>query len=329
MRQLGNSLQASKSVFIVAQSELSEIPERGVFIGKSLVYSIPVFIDTSQLVNPHIAVLGMTGSGKSYFLKNYIFREAFGEGTGVMIVDWNGEYDELVKGADGSVIGPSSDIDFPKMFKGLNSVSLSALQSDSEKRPAAKRILGLLADYMRGIEIDSKERRIVVLDEAWRLLDDGKILGQLFREGRKYGFGIVIASQMAKDISNEIMSNVACLLIFKLQNEDDFTVLLDSGIISEADRHQISRFGLGQCLIHTIHKGGQYGSMHMPIRKIDGFDTRFYRLHGGKMKINVTAAKFTEIAREVFGIGDIDASLINLSSFTSVSSFTCVTYTLF
>ena len=314
IKQLGNSEQAGKSVCIIVQSELSEIPEQGVFIGKSLVYNIPVFIDTDQLINPHIAVLGMTGSGKSYFLKNYIFRAAFGEGTGVFIVDWNGEYDELVSGADGTVIGPEggSDIDFQKMFRGLNSVSLSSLRTDADKRSTAKKVLCLLADYMRLTEIGSKEKRIVVLDEAWRLLDDGKILGQLFREGRKYGFSIVIASQMARDISNEIVSNVACLLLFKLQNTDDFTVLMDSGIISEQDRQRIFGFGLGQCIIHTIHKTGGHGSMHMPIRKIDGFDMRFYRLLGEKMKITVTGAKFAETAREVFGRGEIESDLTNL-----------------
>jgi hypothetical protein len=314
IKQLGNSVQAGKSVRIVAQSELSEIPEQGVFIGKSLVYNIPVFIDTDQLINPHIAVLGMTGSGKSYFLKNYLFRSAFGEGAGVFIVDWNGEYDELVRGADGRVVSPegSSHIDFPGMFSGLNSVSLASLQTDAEKRSAAKNVLGLLADFMRQTGIGTKERRVVVLDEAWRLLDDGKILGQLFREGRKYGFSVVIASQMAKDISNEIVSNVACLLIFKLQNTDDFTVLVDSGIISDRDRRRIFGFGLGQCLIHTIRKTGRQGSIHMPIRKIDGFEMRFYSLSGGKMKISVTGARFADTAREVFGNGEIESALANL-----------------
>ena len=52
-------------------------------------------------------------------------------------------------------------------------------------------------------------RLIIVLDEAWKIAkDDNSDAVMIVREGRKYNFGIIVASQNPTDISEAIFSNV-------------------------------------------------------------------------------------------------------------------------
>ncbi|MBI5035755.1 DUF87 domain-containing protein, partial [Candidatus Micrarchaeota archaeon] len=57
-----------------------------------------------QLANPHVAVVGVTGSGKSFFLKTFLTKANFAWGTKALILDWSGEYAQWVKQAGGKVI---------------------------------------------------------------------------------------------------------------------------------------------------------------------------------------------------------------------------------
>ena len=58
----------------------------------------------STLTNPHIAVVGITGSGKSFFVKTFLIRASYVWGTNAIIVDWAGEYKGWVKQSGGSVV---------------------------------------------------------------------------------------------------------------------------------------------------------------------------------------------------------------------------------
>jgi len=64
----------------------------------------------------------------------------------------------------------------------------------------------------------------IVLDEAHKLsIDEGSPVEKLLREGRKFGLGIMLASQEVEDFSKVAFSNTATKLIFR--NTDDNSVL--------------------------------------------------------------------------------------------------------
>ena len=79
-------------------------PSQGVYIGKTRFLRTPVFWDPNKLINPHIAVLGITGSGKSYTVKTFLTRASLIWNTNAIILDWVGEYNDWVKQAGGKVI---------------------------------------------------------------------------------------------------------------------------------------------------------------------------------------------------------------------------------
>ena len=48
-------------------------PGDGIYLGKPA-FSNPVFWDFRKLINPHISIVGITGSGKSYLVKSFLTR---------------------------------------------------------------------------------------------------------------------------------------------------------------------------------------------------------------------------------------------------------------
>jgi hypothetical protein len=52
-------------------------------------------------------------------------------------------------------------------------------------------------------------KALVVLDEAWKIASDERSDAiTIIREGRKYQFGLIVASQNPTDVNETIFSNV-------------------------------------------------------------------------------------------------------------------------
>src|SRR3954453_13233674 len=63
-------------------------------------------------------------------------------------------------------------------------------------------------------------RCFVVLDEAHKLsFDRGSPVEKLLREGRKYGLGLILASQHPEDFSPVAFGNTATKLVFQISDE--------------------------------------------------------------------------------------------------------------
>ena len=76
----------------------------GIYLGKTRFLGTPVFWDYKKLINPHIAIVGITGSGKSYLTKSFLTRASLLWDSNAIILDWVGEYNKWVKQAGGKVI---------------------------------------------------------------------------------------------------------------------------------------------------------------------------------------------------------------------------------
>jgi len=79
-------------------------PTNSVFVGYTKIFHVPFYWTYQKITNPHIAVVGITGSGKSYFVKTFLTRASYVWGTNAFIIDWAGEYKDWVRQAGGKVI---------------------------------------------------------------------------------------------------------------------------------------------------------------------------------------------------------------------------------
>lgn len=341
-------------------------PFQSIFIGTTKIFRVPFTWSYLNLTNPHISVVGITGAGKSFFVKTLLIRASYVWNTNAIIVDWAGEYKAWVKQTGGTVVSlakgdylnlldlsgmkpidrtkqimnsldiltdiaqypeqkriteeaieqaytnlgfelperapeekepptlkdvisllqeklqegtyeyPSelenaiyrlrqfaregedyfarkSTIDLGKISQsGLVDIDLSSLPDERFRGLAALFILQTLKERMRteGWSETKGLKAIVVLDEAWKVASDEKSDAiMIVREGRKYQFGLIVASQNPTDINEAIFSNVGTSFILRIKFEKFMNYLQGSLNFSNYIRSEISKFGVGQAAV--------------------------------------------------------------------------------
>ncbi len=371
---------------------LFEDPDNGIYVGRTRIFHVPFYWSYRNVTNPHIAIVGITGSGKSYFIKTFLTRASFVWNSNALIIDWAGEYRDWVKQTGGMIIslGKGSylnlldlggmkpydrikqimrtlelltDIgqypeqkrltemaiekvyiknkfkmdateqrdeigkhliaptlkdvvnvmeeqsklgtyEFPAELEnanyrlrqfikpgedffaqqstisldeittsGLVDLDLSGLPDETFRALGALSILQFLKEKMRisGWAKEKGLRLLIVLDEAWKIgKEDSSDAVMIVREGRKYNFGLIVASQNPTDISEAIFSNVGTTFILKVKFEKFLDYLQNTLNFSQFMRNEIAKFGVGQAAVNmAFHSAAQYPSTFL-LDKIEG-----------------------------------------------------------
>ncbi len=379
-------------------------PDDSIYIGKTKWLSVPVFWDYRKLINPHIAIVGITGSGKSYLVKTFITRSSLIWNTNAIILDWAGEYGKWVKQAGGTIIDLSKErlniLDLAGMSSGervkqiISSLDiLSNLQNfpnereeieaaleavyaktrtpklsdvlaflEKKKKPKAARMVrrltmqgtdffsgsstlqlsrlldsglvcidlhGLPSEEIRSLAgltilqfIKEKMRRedvqdekgirlLVVLDEAWKIAQDERSdVITIIREGRKYNFALIVASQNPNDMHKTIFSNVGTMFILRLVLHEFRKYVQSSLNYSNYIDGEISKFGVGDAAMHMIFSEKHAKSQTFLLQKIDGEAPLFiFRIKGGKMDIEIEREQFMRALYEL-GLNDDQMTIV-------------------
>ncbi len=288
---ISNSINVARLLDVFMGSEPApknnDIVE-GIYVGKTLAYNLPFFLNSSRLINPHISIVGMTGSGKSYLLKSMIMRLYISNNVNILIIDWSSEYSQLVKDLGGIVRSARGNADIPveHLPEGILSIDLSEIRDPSIAGCTARNALLEVSKSMSRSKLNEKVRWVIVIDEAWKLADYEKVLGRLFREGRKFGFSIIVATQLIKDVNNEILANAACCFVFRLMGSENFDALSSSGLLKHNDIETVKSLNRGTCMV-SLHTRKDI-EKNFAVR-IDGFSFKSYLLSysGVKMKVSL------------------------------------------
>ena len=365
------SNELAKRVFISKPPEppatyLLNDPTNAIFIGLTKIFRVPFTWTFANLTNPHMAIVGITGAGKSFLVKTFLIRASYIWNANAIIIDWAGEYKAWVKQSGGTVVSlgkgdylnimdllgikpldrvkqimnsfeiltdigdypeqrrltqeaieqayvnagfnlaeipdPSkepptlqnaiallseklqegtyqypaelenaiyrlrqfvregedyfakkSTIDLGKLSSsGLVDIDLSGLPDETFRALAALFILQSLKERMRieGWSASKGIKAIVVLDEAWKIAGDERSDAvTIVREGRKYQFALIVASQNPTDINENIFSNVGTNIILRVKFERFMDYLQGSLNFSDFIRGEISKFGVGQAAV--------------------------------------------------------------------------------
>jgi DNA helicase HerA-like ATPase len=368
-------------------------PLDSIYIGKTRSMNVPFCWTYENLTNPHIAVVGVTGSGKSYLVKTFLTRAAMIWKTNALIIDWASEYVDWVEHAGGKVIVLGEENSLNLMDLGGNSPInrvrqimrsfeiLSDLKArDDEKRvleealeeayaergfvgheknqdsiepPTLKDVERILLkkakraesvwikeyilntaklvgrftkkgmDYfarqsslkltdltksglvdivlknlpdedfrmMAGLSILQylKERMrdegwsptkglrlFVVLDEAWKIAKDERSDAiMIVREGRKYQFGLIVASQNPTDINEAIFSNVGTTFVMNLKFERYKEYVRRSLNYSDYIAEAIEKFGVGDAAVNLAFSTKTDFPRTFLLKKVDGEEPLF------------------------------------------------------
>ncbi len=131
-------------------------------------------------------------------------------------------------------------------------IDLSGLPDEKFRALAALFILQTMKEKMRGEGWSETKglKAIIVLDEAWKVASDEKSDAiTIVREGRKYQFGLIVASQNPTDINEAIFSNVGTTFIFRIKFEKFMNYLQGSLNFSDFIKGEIGKFGVGQAAV--------------------------------------------------------------------------------
>jgi hypothetical protein len=367
-------------------------PTNAIYIGRTKIFHVPFYWTFQKTTNPHICIVGITGSGKSYFVKTFLTRASYVWGTNAFIIDWAGEYKDWVKQTGGKVISlgkgsainlldtagmkpndrikqimrtldlltdisrypeqrrltelaiekayvtskfkldsklqvdglgrqlrpptlkdvqkiledmseagsyefpaelenaiyrirqftregedffaQQSTIDLEKLTKaGLVDLDLAGLPDETFRGLAALSMLQFIKEKMReeGWSPTKGLKLLVVLDEAWKIAkEENSDAVMIVREGRKYQFGLIVASQNPTDISEAIFSNVGTTFILRVKFERFLDYLQSTLNFSDYMRDEISKLGVGQAAVNMAFQTTADFSETFMLGKIDG-----------------------------------------------------------
>ncbi|MDE1846162.1 MAG: ATP-binding protein [Candidatus Micrarchaeota archaeon] len=262
-----------------------------VYIGQTAQFGTHFFLEFESVVNPHLFLFGMSGSGKSYLLKSIMARLLGITEHRLLIIDFTGEYLEFAQ-----LLSPSSKTfartDRPFEHK-LTYMNLS-LKTESEKILIATEHLNSLLDQMRARGVAGHAKLFVLLDEAWKLLLGSEIIEVLIREGRKYGVGIVMASQLLGDVKEAFLSNVATVFAFRIQDGKSLELLQSAYSLTPELVASIQNLEQGSCVAIRVYKRGRADAFL--IKRVAGVELsrEFSFVMSGKMRFEITEKKFGE-----------------------------------
>ena len=141
----------------------------------------------------------------------------------------------------------------------------------------------------------------MVLDEAWKIAkEENSDAVMIVREGRKYNFALIVASQNPTDISEAIFSNAGTTIIFRTKYEKYLNYLQNTLNFSDYIRDHIAKFGVGQCVVNQISAKATAFSETFIIDKVIGIEPVFEYLLEFKTLGGDYMAKTVSMDKEMF-----------------------------
>ncbi|PIZ50974.1 hypothetical protein COY27_04945 [Candidatus Woesearchaeota archaeon CG_4_10_14_0_2_um_filter_33_13] len=152
---------------------------------------------------------------------------------------------DLFMNADGT------SISLDTIIKNLSVIELLKFPTDEVKALVADLLLKKLINFLY-IKGKSEDYWLyVVIDEAHRMMYPGSPVELLLRESRKYGVGIILASQRPTDFSETILANAGTIIAFQESLDKDAVFLSKQLRIPKVNFQKLKTSGLGYCLFSS------------------------------------------------------------------------------
>ena len=160
------------------------------------------------------------------------------------------------------VVGEEPGEFWESIFKNNTIVSLAGL-NESEKAVVAYFLLQRICELFEREGQSERERLLVVVDEAWQLLNSSGRLGmheslaeKVIRVGRRYGFGIMASTQQLSDVPESFINSSSVTFLH------NYRQLYGNRLnLNQFDLAYLGSAGQGECLVFDrlrSHNGQSY-----------------------------------------------------------------------
>lgn len=223
-----------------------------IFLGTGEKHGRPLFLDFESLVNPHLFIIGMSGSGKTYLMRSLLLKMCACTDNEIIVIDFTGEYLSVGEFGSGNIFNNHKKRNAHSriMYFGVESLEGSRREEEVE------RVLSGVARRMRASGLSDNKKVFVFLDEAWKAIGLSKSLTTILREGRKYGVGLIMASQLLGDIELGMLTNSSGIFVFRIQDEGSMKRLAADYGIGTEKICAMSDLGRGSCMVIKTLRGG-------------------------------------------------------------------------
>jgi len=197
---------------------------------------IPVVLNLHDAISHHIALIGVTGSGKS-FLAREIIRE-ISQDIKIICIDFTGEYEKEMQNLSPRKIDSGNLEEFMKNNEHFAIFELPELSNTSEIITKTEEFIAGIFKFAKG---NSNQRICLLLEEAHTIIpesgflgdlgDFGKTkaivnkIGQVALQGRKYGVGLMVIGQRTANISKTILTQCNTMICFQAFDDTNFNFL--------------------------------------------------------------------------------------------------------
>jgi DNA helicase HerA-like ATPase len=147
---------------------------------------------------------------------------------------------------------PDSSID---LLARTTVIDMSKLQQEGVQKAATSFVLRKIYKEMMQNGPAERMQQMIILDEAHRSAKDAT-LPKLMKEGRKFGIGVVVASQQISDFHPNLLGNVGLKIAFRTNFPESRKV---AGMFVDRSGLDISglveSLGVGEALVSIPPKG--------------------------------------------------------------------------
>lgn len=197
---------------------------------------LPSVINLKEAVSHHIALLGVTGAGKSFIAKDLI--EQLRATTKVICIDFTGEWKKLIQmqslnaaNLDAFLAANTDEIGLVELPVVSNTVGV--IQSTETF------ISRIFAKAKEAFDANTPMNICLVLEEAHTIVPEGTFLGvndwdskavvnkmgQVALQGRKFGVGLMVIAQRTANVSKTVLTQCNTIICFQAFDETSFTFL--------------------------------------------------------------------------------------------------------
>lgn len=202
---------------------------------------LPSVINLSEAASHHLALLGITGSGKSY-LAQQIIRELLKD-TRVICIDFTGEWKKNIDISQLESINKSNiETYLETCEEKIGIFELPALSNTTDVLKETQTTLENIFNYAKKKYDEAKPIKIVlVLEEAHTITPETSFLGdmgdfggnkalvnkmtQIALQGRKYGVGLLVIAQRTANVSKTVLTQCNTVICFQAFDETSFSFL--------------------------------------------------------------------------------------------------------